>query len=185
MAHEAEPAHPRPVEQFREYLHLLARLQLGAKFQTQLDPSDLVQQALLRAHEKQHQFRGRSEGERAAWLRAILASTLADAVRKLSREPGQAKQEMLAALNESSSRLEAWLADQRPAPAEQAARHEELFGLAEALALLPAEQRLAIELRHLQGWAVPRISHHMDRSIPAVAGLLRRGLKKLRESLGD
>ena len=66
MAHEAEPAHPRPVEQFREYLHLLARLQLGAKFQTQLDPSDLVQQALLRAHEKQHQFRGRSEGERAA-----------------------------------------------------------------------------------------------------------------------
>src|SRR5437870_3573998 len=56
MAHEAEPAHPRPVEQFREYLHLLARLQLGAKFQTQLDPSDLVQQALLRAHEKQHQF---------------------------------------------------------------------------------------------------------------------------------
>src|SRR5262249_8624261 len=184
MAHEG-PAQARPLEQFREYLHLLARLQLGAKFPAQLDASDLVQQALLKAHEKQHQFRGSTEGERAAWLRAILANTLADAVRRLGREPVQAKQELLAALNESSSRLEAWLADQQPTPTEQAARHEELFRLAEALAVLPPEQRLAVELRHLQGWSVPRISQHMDRSIPAVAGLLRRGLKKLRELLAD
>src|SRR5262249_4747262 len=177
------PAHARPLERYREYLHRLARLQLGPRVAGQLDPSDVVQQALLKAHQKQHQFRGESEPERAAWLRAILANALTDAVRKLDRE--QARGRTIGALEESSSRLEAWLADQRPTPGEQATRQEQLLRLADGLARLPEDQRPALELRHLQGWTVPRISQRMQRSTAAVAGLLRRGLKKLREMLEE
>ena len=78
----------RPVESYRSYLLLLARLQLADGFQGKLDPSDLVHQTLLKAHQNRDQFRGSSEAERIAWLRMILANTLTDGVRKFRRRPG-------------------------------------------------------------------------------------------------
>jgi len=64
-------------------------------------------------------------------------------------------------------------------------RHEQLASLAKALAQLPDDQRTAVELHHLQGWSVARIAEQGGRSQAAVAGLLRRGLKKLRELLRE
>jgi RNA polymerase sigma-70 factor, ECF subfamily len=78
----------RLLERFRDYLHLLARLQLGPKLQGKFDASDVVQQTLLEAYVKRDQFRG-SDAERPAWLRQILAHNLADALRAF----GQAKRD--------------------------------------------------------------------------------------------
>jgi RNA polymerase sigma-70 factor (ECF subfamily) len=58
---------PVPLENYRDYLHLIARLQLGTDWRGQLDPSDLVQQTLLKAHEKQDQFRGKTDADLGAW----------------------------------------------------------------------------------------------------------------------
>src|SRR5882672_5134179 len=74
------------LDRFYDYLRLLARLQLDARLQAKLDASDIVQQALLQAHENRAQFRGASDAELAGWLRTILANTLAAALRRFSAE---------------------------------------------------------------------------------------------------
>jgi RNA polymerase sigma-70 factor (ECF subfamily) len=153
--------------------------------QGQLDPSDVVQQALLKAHERRHQFRGQSEREQAAWLRAILASTLADALRRLGRDQAVFGRSVDGALKESSSRLEAWLADPQSSPIQLAERHEQVERLAEALERLADDQRLAVELRHLHSWPIAAVGRQMNRTPAAVAGLLRRGLRKLHELLEE
>jgi RNA polymerase sigma-70 factor (ECF subfamily) len=99
-----------------------------------------------------------------------------DAYRKLGQEP-------VRSVEETSLRLEAWLAAEDLSPSQRLLRNERLLVLAEAMALLPEDQRQALELRHLEGLSVVAVAQRMSRSTPSVAGLLHRGLKCLRETL--
>lgn len=173
------------LEQFRPYLRLLARLQLDPRLQAKLDPSDVVQEVLLKAHQARDQFHGHSQGEMAAWLRAILAHTLANVLRRYQAGARDValEQPLLARLDESSSRLEAWLADETSSPSQRAERHEQMFQLAEALAQLPEDQRRAVELRHLESATLAEVAQRLQRSKEAAAKLLQRGMAQLRARL--
>ena len=175
----------QPLERYRAYLGLLARAQPPAPLRGQLGASDIVQQTLLQAHRKREQFRGHSEEEYRAWLRAILACLLADAARRCSPRRGGQARSLERALEESSQRLERWLAADESSPSQGLMRQERLLGLAEALGRLPEDQRTALELRYLQGLSVGEVCRRMGRGTPSVANLLYRGLKALRGRLGD
>src|SRR5262249_21270614 len=111
------------LERFRAYLLLLARLQLDPRLRTRIDPSDLAQQSLIQAHRAFDQFQG-GDAELAAWLRQILARNLAHALRDHGRDRRDVDRErpLDVLLAESSARLERWLSDGEPTPAEQAQR---------------------------------------------------------------
>jgi RNA polymerase sigma-70 factor (ECF subfamily) len=176
-----------PFDRYRDYLLLLARLRVGAQLRGKVDPSDLVQQTLLKACEKKDQFRGHTDAELKAWLRKILANSLVDAVRKYAKDFEHPTQERAVedTLEQAGIRLESWLEADQSSPSEQVIRQERVSRLAKALAKLPEDQRTALELQHLEGCSIEAISQQMERSKSAVGGLLRRGLKRLRELLED
>jgi len=170
-------------QQFRSYLYLLARSHIGPRHRARLDPSDIVQQSLLDAHQKQDQFRGATDAERMAWLKQILANNLADAVRGLARAKRDIAREcpLDAQVGDSFSRVEGWLAAIQSSPSQQAVRSEELLRLADSLTSLLEPQREAIVLHHLQGLPLVEVGQQLNKTPAAVAGLLHRGLKRLRE----
>jgi RNA polymerase sigma-70 factor, ECF subfamily len=173
--------HGADLERHRDYLHVLARLQLGTALRSRLDPSDLVQQTLLKAHQALGQLRGGSPEELTAWLRRIFARTLANAVRDHRR--GRRDVALERSVEESSTRLEAWLAAEQSSPSQRAERNEQMMLLVKGLAELPEAQREALLLKHCQGWSLAEIGRHLDRSPTAVASLLQRGLRQLRAHL--
>jgi RNA polymerase sigma-70 factor (ECF subfamily) len=176
---------PPDVQQYRAYLYLLARSHIGTRHQAKIDASDIVQQTLLDAHQKQAQFRGGTEAEWMAWLKQILANNLADAVRGLARAKRDVSRErsLDEQLGDSFTRVDGWLAAAQSSPSQQAVRSEELLRLANVLTSLPQAQREAIVLHHLQGLPLAEVAAQLNKTPAAVAGLLHRGLKRLRELL--
>jgi RNA polymerase sigma-70 factor (ECF subfamily) len=171
------------LESYRNYLLLLARARLDRRLGGKLDPADLVQHTLVRALEKHDQFRGTDEAQRAAWLRAVLANAIVDALRKFALADGAARS-LEEFLEESSARLGSVLVADQTSPSERVEREEGLVRLADAVASLPEDQRRAVELKHLQGQPLIDVAREMGRSVPSVAGLLQRALKELRRKLG-
>jgi RNA polymerase sigma-70 factor (ECF subfamily) len=168
---------------YREYLRSLAGARLDSRPWVGVDPSEVAQQALLKAHAARDQFRGRTEQELAAWLRTILNNTLADALRASNRRPGSIS---LSDLSESSSVQPAPVpADTGLPPEELAARNEQLLRLAAALGRLPDDQRAVLEMKHLHGLTVTEICERTGRTKSSVAGLLFRGVKALRGLLDE
>ena len=55
------------------YLQLLVSGRLDKRLQSRVNASDVVQETFLEAHRDFGQFRGSSEAQFAAWLKAILA----------------------------------------------------------------------------------------------------------------
>jgi RNA polymerase sigma-70 factor (ECF subfamily) len=187
MTNNAVPQGPS-LERYRAYLLVLARLQLDPRLRGKLDPSDVVQETLLKAHEKQEQFRGAGEEEWTAWLRRILANTMIDGLRRFGgegRDVGR-EQPLESVLEQSSARLEAMLAaDTANSPPQRTIHQEQLLRLAAALEQLPADQRTAVEMHHLQAQPLEAIAAQMGKTKSAVGGLLRRGMSKLRQLLDE
>jgi RNA polymerase sigma-70 factor (ECF subfamily) len=183
----AGPLEPAELERYRHYLELLARLQLRPHFRSKLGASDIAQQTLLKATKSLGQFRGASEAEIVVWLRHILRTTLIDAIRELKGTKRNVAMErsLEASLAQSSGRLEVLLQANSTSPSEHVLRHEQLLQVSAAIARLPDDQRLVLEMHYLQGCSVAVIAEEMGRTERSVAGLVRRGLQALRVTLAD
>jgi RNA polymerase sigma-70 factor, ECF subfamily len=176
------------LELYRNYLRLLARLQVGRRLQGKADPSDLVQEAFLAAQRSFPQFRGNSEGEFVDWLRQILASKLIDLARRYlqaGRRDVRLERQLAADLDTSSRALGAALAAPSSSPSSRAARREQAVLLADAIKSLPADYGEVIILRHLEGLPLADVASRMGRSMDSVKHLWVRGIARLRAILAE
>lgn len=169
------------LEAHRPYLRLTARRYLGRQLRGRADESDLIQQTCLSAFRNFPQFAGEGAASFLVWLKQIHERNIQDCLR---RHMGVAKRtirreehlhdDQLADLAVASSDL---------SPSRRLLDGEAAVQLAQALERLPEDQQEAVRLRYLDGQPLEAIARELDRSEQAVAGLLKRGMRKLRESL--
>lgn len=129
------------------------------------DPSaaeDLVQDALLRAYEKRHTFRGE---QLRGWLLAILHSTFLGGVRKSRAEQARA---------EAWARLEAETAE----PAQE--HSTRLVQIQAAFLNLPEEQRAALHLVAVEGLSYAEAAAVMQTPLGTLMSRLGRARAALR-----
>jgi RNA polymerase sigma-70 factor (ECF subfamily) len=172
---------------YTEYLKLLARLQIDRRLQGKVDLSGIVQQTLLEGHLVREQLRPQATEQQLAWLRRALANNIADDCRRMRSDKRDVQREVNieAALEASSIRLGGLLADEGSAPDARIERAERAVALATALARLPESQREALVMQHWEGLTLQEIAERMGTTRTAVAGLLKRGLRQLRDVLRD
>ncbi len=176
-----------PLESYRAYLMGLARVLLAnaGPVRNRVGASDLVQDVMLRAHKREKQFKGKIPEEFMGWLRQILKNELIDKERHFLRKKRDAALEETyrETIENIDGRMRRMPDLKQTSPSQHLARHEQQLLLVRALETLPEDQRTAVELRHLGELSLAEIAEFMDRSKASVAGLLRRGLKALREEL--
>ncbi len=176
----------RLLEHYRNYLTLLARLQIGPRLRGKVDATDIVQDTFLKAHRDFGEFRGATEEELLNWLRQILACSLAMVVRHyFGTQRRDIRLECGLDMDQSSQILDRGLMADDSSPSQQVVRHEQGVLLANALEQLPADYREVILLRHMEGWSFPEIAEQMNRSLDSVKKLWTRALIQLRRSMGN
>ena len=172
-------------ERYRPFLLLIAQSQIDPRLAIRLDPSDIVQQTFVEALQAFPAFSGTTEPEFTAWIVRILERNLADAVRQhVHAEFRSIKRERMRNLLEGSASV-VWFeaAVDSSTPSRRAIRAEQALRMAALLQSLPAKQRDAVRLRHLENRSIKEVAQHLECSLPAAAGLIKRGVRALREKM--
>src|SRR6516225_6926859 len=162
------------LELYRNYLRLLARIEVGRRLQGKLDASDIVQETFLEAHRNFGGFRGTAEPQFVAWLRQILAAKVANLVRHYfgtQQRDIRLEQELAAGIDHSSHMLGAELAASMTSPSQNAAAREQSVLLADAIDLIQHDNRDVIILGHLEGLTFREVAKRMGKSQDSVEKL--------------
>ena len=179
----------RLLEQYRGFLLMLAHRYLSERLRRRIDPADIVQLTYLEAKRDLPAFRGETPAEFAGWLRGMLKNNVATAVtRHITTQKRSLRREAETGGKPDDGSAANWI-QQMPgsttSPSGVAMRAEAVVALMEALHQLPENQAEAIRLRYMEGLPLAEIVERMGKSETAVAGLLKRGLRKLRTLLNQ
>lgn len=134
--------------------------------------ADLVQDTMVRAMERSHQYRG--EASVRSWLRTILHNLAVDRIRRNEHE-------VVVEDVEALWREDGYTVD----PAETAERTLTREELEDGLARLPFIYRSVVILHDVEGWTVREIAETQEVSLPAAKQRLRRGRMALVSALAE
>ena len=170
----------------RAYLRILARTRINGGLQRRFSESDVVQDTFVAVQCSISQFRGATQEEFLAWLRAVMASVFADLVRRhkgAKMRDLRLERRIHADLDRTSSCLANQMLDSIRTPSEQLVQREQSLALAEAIESLPPHYRDVIVLHMFQGLTLAAIAKQLDKTVNAVQKTWVRALIRLQKSL--
>jgi RNA polymerase sigma-70 factor (ECF subfamily) len=147
---------------------------------------DILQDACAVAFRQVKQFDLQGLRSFDAWITMVTNQCLADVIKLYRRRKRGGGVLNFHAHYDASSCLNLFngLAGPCPTPSSEIAIKEAVSCVREAVAALPEDQRRAVELHHFEGRSYADISAAMQKSVPAVRGLIQRAVQTLRSDLG-
>ena len=156
---------------YRQRLEGLVGSRLGAELRKCVEVEDVLQETLLQAFQSIRRFEWRGEESFFRWLGGIVEHQILNEVRTRRRD-GKVGFELDVLRDDTS-------------PSKGVRRDERFSRLQESLESLSPERREVILLARIEGLQIKEIARRWNRSPDAVAHLLFRALRKLKESFGD
>jgi RNA polymerase sigma-70 factor (ECF subfamily) len=182
-------ARERLLDRHRRRLGRMIALRLDRRLWARVDPSDVLQEALLEADQKLSDFARRPPLPFYPWLRRLAWERLVRVhrrhIRVQRRSVNREENPPLPLPDESALELAGRLAARGSSPSARQ-RHEELCGrLHWALAQLADGDREMLVLRYLEDLSTKEIAAVLSVTEAAVKMRQLRALRRLRDLLGD
>jgi len=172
------------LERYRRYFHSMARDELDSRLNRRIDASDIVQESFLDAQRGFAKFEGAEEDDLIHWLRRVV---LHNVIEQARHHKGAQKRSLDREITgtRSGGHRDSTIASEESSVGSRMVRREESDILFQTMEALPVAQREAVRLHYLDGWAVRQIAEYLDRTEVGVAGLIKRGVRSLRQSLSE
>jgi RNA polymerase sigma-70 factor (ECF subfamily) len=167
-------------EMYRSRLAVLIHCRLSTQLRAQVEVDDLLQETFMRAFRQLDQFAYRGPGSFMHWLSRISEHVIIDAARYQNRDKRRAQERV--PLRSESNPDGVDPADSKT-PSRLLARNESLQRLLQRLDELPEQYREVILLTKMEGLTTEEVAGKLGRSRAAVALLLHRALKQLRQNM--
>ena len=165
----------------------LAR-RMPVRYQHVLDVDDVLQETFAVAFRDIGKCERMSEASFLAWLRTVAEHRLQDEIKRLEskKRGGKARRVTLAvATSDAIAELIQIVAGNDPTASNLARSDEARQALVVAVSALPEDQRLAIQMRYLEGKDVEEVAQELGRTPGAVRALSDRARNKLRGLIGS
>lgn len=168
---------------------LLSRLErkLPPALRNLVAPEDLLQETFVEVFRQIQGFRPQGLAAFVRWLIMVTDGRLISAIRRhatLKRGGDRAAVDLMIEGSSASPLLEMLQVDPQ-SPSRAAAGQEAATAIAAALRSLKPDYRDAVRLRFLEGLEIADIAQRLGRSEWSVHKLCSRGLRELREILGE
>lgn len=168
------------LEQHRIRFRIIARQKMDSLVQGRVDPSDVIQQTFLAAKRDFHTFNGTAEEQFVAWLNRILEHNISNTLNFHLRAY---KRSVLREHDGERAGAIASVPDHQISPSQSVVQAELRANVLLLIDTLPSAEQQAVRLRYLEEASLDEIATTLDRSRQGVAGLLKRGLRRLREQM--
>jgi RNA polymerase sigma-70 factor (ECF subfamily) len=176
----------RLLARHRDSLVRMVQARLSRGVGRRVDASDIVQDALVEANRRLEDYLRDPPMPFHAWLRQITRDRLVDTFRRhLADKRNVAREQPLAARDDSAADLAALLRDGGPTPAAQMLQREFAERYQAALAELDETSREIVLMRHHEQLTNQQAAELLGVKPPAAAMRYLRALRRLREVLGD
>ena len=171
------------VEQYRGILRAHAA-EVGMQIGTREDPSDIVQETMVRVLSSKEPFLGEHPGQRIAWLLKIQKNVFIDKLREHHADKRDIGLEAVQQKLDASTAV--WIEKiegQQTSPSHQAVDNEQQNLLDAAMLQLPERERDVMRLHLREKLTTAQIAERLHMTRGAVAGLIARASARLAEML--
>lgn len=169
--------------EFRTRLRRVVELRISPRLASRLDPSDVVQEALVEAAQRFGEYRANPPLSPYLWLRFLTLQRLNILYRR-HVETGKRstqRESVLPDVEVASVALAEWFVDSGTSPSKAAVRREQHEHLRRTLESMSPQDREILTLRHFEQLSLEEATHVLGITLAAGRRRYYRALERLQE----